>query len=173
MSGESAAPTPTVDRAISGRHVDFANGHQDAPDCPVGHRAGGCNGRLRKKRKEIAHCSLSGGAPDCPVCHPTEGKNCLPIGSPTAPSYLGAIKGTPRRMEQYTKHPLNILRRRDFAFAHLIHCDRYPSTFLSCNSIVLLSCARSHLVCVLVLRLSLLCVFLFPPYSHAHSRSLV
>jgi hypothetical protein len=49
-------------------------------------------------------------APDCycscPVRHPTEGKNCLPIGSPTAPSYLGAIKGTPRLMEQYTKHSL-------------------------------------------------------------------
>jgi hypothetical protein len=36
-----------------------------------------------------------------------------------APSCLGAIKGTHRRMEQYTKHLLNILRRRDFAFTHL------------------------------------------------------
>jgi hypothetical protein len=38
-------------------------------------------------------------APDrncsCPVRHPTEGKNYLPIGSPTAPSCLGAVKGTP------------------------------------------------------------------------------
>jgi hypothetical protein len=37
---------------------------------------------------------LSGGAPNCPVCQRTEGKNCLPNGAPTAPSYLGAIKET-------------------------------------------------------------------------------
>jgi hypothetical protein len=108
---------------------------------------------------------MFGGAPDCLVRPRTEGKNCLPNGAPTAPSCLGAIKGTPRRMEQNTKHLLNILRRRDLAFAHLIHCVRDLSTFLSCNSVVLLSCARSSLVCVLLLRLSLLCVLLFPPYS--------
>jgi hypothetical protein len=70
-------------------------------------------------------------------------------------------------MEQYTKQLLNILRRRDFAFVHLIHYDRDSSTSLSCNSIVLLSCSRSRLVYMLVLRLSLLCVLLFPPYSCA------
>jgi hypothetical protein len=43
---------------------------------------------------------LSGGAPDCPVCHPTEGKDSLPCWPPMAPSCLGAIKGTPRRMEE-------------------------------------------------------------------------
>jgi hypothetical protein len=41
---------------------------------------------------------MYGGAPDCPVRQPTEGKNCLPNGDPRAPSCLGAIKGTPRRM---------------------------------------------------------------------------
>jgi hypothetical protein len=46
---------------------------------------------------------MSGGVLDCPVHHSTEGKNCLPNWSPTAPSCLGAIKGTSRRMEQYTK----------------------------------------------------------------------
>jgi hypothetical protein len=136
----------------------------------VCHGGQGYNGWLHQKRKEIAHCSLSGGAPDCPVRPRTESNYGLPNGAPTAPSYLGAIKGTPRRMEQYTKHLLKILRRRDFAFAHLIHCDRFSSTFLSCNSDVLLSCAHSRLLCVLVLRLSLLCVLLFPPYSCAHSR---
>jgi hypothetical protein len=103
----------------------------------------------------------------------TEGNYGLPNGVSTAPSCLGAIKGTPRRMEQYTKHPLNILRRQDFVFMHLVHRDRDSSTFLSCNSVVLVSCARSCLVCVLVLQLSLLCVLLFPPYSCAHSRSFV
>jgi hypothetical protein len=108
-------------------------------------------------------CSLSGGAPDCPVRPRTEGNYCLPNGAPTAPSCLGAIKGTPRRMEQYTKHLLNILRQRELAFAHLIHYVIDLSTFLSCNSVVLLSCARSRLVYVLVLRPSLLCVCC---YSH-------
>jgi hypothetical protein len=59
---------------------------------------------------------LSGGAPDCPVHHSIEGKNCLPNWCPTAPSCLGAIKGTPRRMEQYTKLTRNILRHLDSAF---------------------------------------------------------
>jgi hypothetical protein len=46
----------------------------------------------------------------------------LSNGAPTAPIYLGAIKGTLRRMEQYTKPPLNILRRLDSTNMHLIHC---------------------------------------------------
>jgi hypothetical protein len=48
---------------------------------------------------------LSGGAPDCLVRHSTEGKDSLPSLSPMAPSYLGAIKGIPRRMEESPKHP--------------------------------------------------------------------
>jgi hypothetical protein len=44
-------------------------------------------------------------APDCPVHPTTEGKDGLPDLFSTAPSYLGAIKGTPRRMEEYTKQP--------------------------------------------------------------------
>jgi hypothetical protein len=43
---------------------------------------------------------MSGGAPDYPVRHPTEGNFGFPCWPPTAPSYLGAIKGTPRRMEE-------------------------------------------------------------------------
>jgi hypothetical protein len=46
---------------------------------------------------------LSGGAPDYPVRHPTEGKDCLPKGIPTAPRPLGTIKGTPRRLKQEHK----------------------------------------------------------------------
>jgi hypothetical protein len=60
-------------------------------------------------------------APDSPV-HPwTEGNNGLPNGALTASSCLGAIKGTPRRMEQHTKPPLNILRCLDFAGTHSVH----------------------------------------------------
>jgi hypothetical protein len=65
---------------------------------------------------------LSGGAPDCPVCHSTEGKDSLPSWSPTAPSCFGAIKGTPRRMEESPKHSLSILRLQDSNSTHSILC---------------------------------------------------
>jgi hypothetical protein len=139
----------------------------------VFHEGRDCNGRLRQKMKEIVHCLLSGGVPDCPVRPRTEGDYGLPNGVPTAPSCLGAIKGTHRRMEQYTKHSLNILRCKYFVFMHLVHHDIDSNTFLSCNSAVLASFARSCLLCVLVPQLSLLCVLLFPPYSYAHLRSFV
>jgi hypothetical protein len=44
------------------------------------------------------------------VHHPIEGKFGLPSWPPTAPNCLGAIKGTPRRMEENTKLSRNILR---------------------------------------------------------------
>jgi hypothetical protein len=44
-------------------------------------------------------------APDCPVRPTTEGKIGLLDLLSTAPSCLGAIKGTPRRMEETTKQP--------------------------------------------------------------------
>jgi hypothetical protein len=62
-------------------------------------------------------------APDSLVRPRTEGKNCLPNGAPTAPSYLGAIKGSPRHMEQHTKPPLNILRCLNSANTHPDYCD--------------------------------------------------
>jgi hypothetical protein len=60
---------------------------------------------------------VSGGAPDCPVRQSIEGKNCLPGMLSTAPSCLRTIKGTPRRMEEDTKHTLNILVHSHFIFA--------------------------------------------------------
>jgi hypothetical protein len=63
---------------------------------------------------------MSGGAPDCPVHHPTEGKYCLLRMPPTAPSCLGAIKGTPRHMEEDTNHTLRILNHSHSVFAHSI-----------------------------------------------------
>jgi hypothetical protein len=62
-------------------------------------------------------------APNCPVRQATEGKNCLLGMLSTAPSCLGAIKGTPRRMEEYTKHSLSIPKHQDFNSAHSILCD--------------------------------------------------
>jgi hypothetical protein len=53
----------------------------------------------------------------------TEGRNCLPGMHSTAPSCLGAIKGTPRRMEEHIKHSLSIPKHQDFDSTHLILCD--------------------------------------------------
>jgi hypothetical protein len=79
----------------------------------------GCARNGRKSRTGHEQW-LSGGAPDCPVRHPTEGKNCLPRMPPTALSYLGAIKGTPRRMEEASKHSLIIPKHQDSILAHSI-----------------------------------------------------
>ena len=112
-SAGDAWPAPTV--SWSHRTVRCAKGTE-----------GAMVGFARKGRRSGTGQGLfmSGGAPDCPVRHPTEGKNCLLNGTSTAPNCLGAIKGTHRRMEQNTKHLSNILRRRDFAFTYLVHCDR-------------------------------------------------
>jgi hypothetical protein len=75
------------------------------------------------KQERNPHRTVSGGAPDCPVRQSTEGKSCLPGMLSTAPSCLGAIKGTPRRMEEYDKHSLSIPKHQDSNSAHLIHCD--------------------------------------------------
>ena len=104
LSGE-----PTVGRA-NGRPRDRratrgrANGQEGAPDCPV------CTGHVRcanGSKAPMVGFAKEGkkSAPDSPVRQATEGKNCLPGMLSTAPSCLGAIKGTPRRMEEYTKQP--------------------------------------------------------------------
>jgi hypothetical protein len=69
-----------VHRTVSGAPTDPEDQRSDAPDME-GDRAPDCYS-------------------DCPVHHSTEGKIGLPSWPPTAPSCLGAIKGTPRRMEK-------------------------------------------------------------------------
>ena len=79
---------------------------------------------------ESGSTGLSGGAPDsvrcapdCPVRPTTEGKDGLLDLFSTAPSCLGAIKGTPRRMEENTKHSYNTPEHQDIDSTHLVHCD--------------------------------------------------
>jgi hypothetical protein len=81
---------------------------------------------------------MSGGAPDCSVHHPTEGKYCLPRMPPTAPSCLGAIKGTPMRMEEYTKHTLSILDHSHSVFVHSIGILSDLSFVLVVNFVLLI-----------------------------------
>jgi hypothetical protein len=72
-----------------------------------------------RKKERNPQRTVSGGAPDCLVRQATEGKNCLPGMLSTAPSCLGAIKGTPRRMEEYIKHSLSIVDHLHSILAHL------------------------------------------------------
>jgi hypothetical protein len=123
LSGE-----PTVGRT-NGRLRETrgrANGREGAPDCPVctgqcpvRQRLQGCQRSASPNKEGNPHRTVSGGASDCPVRQATEGKNCLPRLLSTAPSCLGAIKGTPRRMEENTKHSLSILEHSHSILAHL------------------------------------------------------
>jgi hypothetical protein len=72
--------------------------------------------------RRVARSNGRVGTPDCPVRQPIEGKFGLPSWPPTAPSCLGAIKGTPRRLEENTKLTRNILRLPDSDSTHLILC---------------------------------------------------
>jgi hypothetical protein len=89
--------------------VVYANGRPRNPRAT----RGSSNGRQRAPdsvrcanwpRAATVVCARKGRrlAPDCSVRHSTEGKDSLPCCSPTTPSCLGAIKGTPRRMEEKT-----------------------------------------------------------------------
>jgi hypothetical protein len=96
----------------------------------------GCANLGKQSALDTEQC-LSGGTPDCPVRHPTEGKNCLPGLLSTAPSCLGAIKGTPGRMEEHTKHTLNILRLPHSILAHSIDILSDLSSVLVVNLLCL------------------------------------
>jgi hypothetical protein len=92
--------------------------------CPVRQPTPRTNGRMCQIWKEIAHrpatvtvrwCTgLSGAPPDRRQVWPSK----LP---PTAPNCLGAIKETPRRMEEDKKLTRNILRHLDSAFTQSDH----------------------------------------------------
>jgi hypothetical protein len=117
LSGE-----PTVGRAngrprnprVTRGQANGMKGHRTVRCAPDSVRC--ANG----SKPSTVGCARTGkkSAPDCQVRQSTEGKNCLPGMLLTAPSCLGAIKGTPRRMEEDTKHTLSILDHSHFVFAH-------------------------------------------------------
>jgi hypothetical protein len=118
VSQRSSAPT--VGRAIFVRRVatpTVGGEHQTVRCAPGSVRCANRPGAatVTCARKGRRSCTgheqwLCGGAPDCPVRHPIEGNLGLPCWSPTAPSCLRAIKGTPRRMKESPKHTLSIPR---------------------------------------------------------------
>jgi hypothetical protein len=124
LSGE-----PTVGRAICAGHVAEPTArrmHQTvrcAPDMSGAPTAlwlstVDCASYGKKSGTRHVRC-----APDCPVRQSTEGKISLPRLLSMAPSCLGAIKGTPRRMEEHTKHTYNIPKHQVIDSAHLFLCD--------------------------------------------------
>jgi hypothetical protein len=120
VSQQSAGPT--VGRVIRARRVA-------KPTVRRGHRTVRCAPNsvwcANGSESPTVGCTKTGkkSAPDCPVRQATEGKNCLPGMLSTAPSCLGAIKGSPRRMEEHTKHSLSIPKHQDSNSAHSILCD--------------------------------------------------
>jgi hypothetical protein len=110
---------------------------------------------------------LSGGAPDCLVRHPTEGNFGLPCWSPTAPSCLGAIKGTPRRMEETHKLTRNILRLQDSNFTHSIHWDSDLSSIWVENSVRCILSSSCDLCAWLCSRFKSCVCCSLPPYFRA------
>jgi hypothetical protein len=155
LSGQPTVASATIDRAIRGRRVARANGRLGAPDsvrCANQPEAAtvGCARNGRKSRTGHEQW-LSGGAPYCSVRHPTEGKIYLPRMPPTAPSCLGAIKGTPRRMEESPKHTLSILSLPHSVSTHLIDRVSDLSSVLVVNWLCfILSSSLDLYVCVLL-----------------------
>jgi hypothetical protein len=128
-SASDAWPAPTVGRGH--RTVRCAS---DSVRCANCHKSAtvGC-ARLGRESRTGHEQWLSGGAPLCSVRHPTEGKISLPRMPPTVPSCLGAIKGTPRRMEDLAKHILCILSPPHSVSAHLIDLVSDLSSVLVVN----------------------------------------
>jgi hypothetical protein len=160
--------TPTVGRAIFARHMDaptVGRGHQTvwcAPDsvrCANCHDSAivGCARKGRRSRTEQLQ-GLSSGTPDCPVRHSTEGKISLPRMPPTAPSCLGAIKGTPRRMEESPKHTLSILSLPHSVSAHLIDCVSDLSSVLVVNLLCFILSSSLGLCACVLLRICVCCL---------------
>jgi hypothetical protein len=118
---------------FNGVRLKFTGLSGGAPDCPVSQRSTAQTvGRAIRARRVGAptvgrgHRTVSGVPTaanlqwsDAPE---KEGKISLPKLPPTAPSCLGAIKGTPRRMEELFKHSLIIPKHPDSTPMHLILC---------------------------------------------------
>ena len=130
----------------SGRGTGLSGVHRT---CPV-------RQRLPDQQRSASLFKEGNRAPDCPVRPTTEGKDGLPDLFSTAPSCLGAIKGTPRRMEEYTKQPLSIVDHSHFILAHLFDILIDLSSVLVRTSRYCLELKSCSCVCVFALDLSVL-----------------
>jgi hypothetical protein len=116
---------PMVGSAICARHVAEPTARRGTRlsgvhrTCPVRQRFSVCQRSAAPFKEGNRAPDSVRCAPDCPVRHATEGKDYLPRLLSTAPSCLGAIKGTPRRMEDNTKHSKSTLDHSHIILAHL------------------------------------------------------
>jgi hypothetical protein len=138
-----------VSQRSTGPTVGWANGRPHNPRVTRG-RANGLMGHRTVRcapdsvrcangsKSSTVGCARIGkrSAPNCPVHQSTEGKICLPGLLSTAPSFLGAIKGTPRRMKENTKHTLSILDHSHSIFAHSIGILSDLSSMLVVNLVL-------------------------------------
>jgi hypothetical protein len=159
-SAADAWPAPTVGRGH--RTVRCAPDNVRCANGPDAATVGST--RLRRRSRTGHEQWLSGGAPDCPVRHPTEGNFGLPRMPPTTSSCLGAIKGTPRRIEESSKHTLSILSLLHSVFAHLIDFVSDLSSVLVVNSLCFIR--AQVLACVCAYCCEFVCVASHP-YSCA------
>jgi hypothetical protein len=124
QSAGDAWPTPTVDRGTG-----LSGVHQTVSDAPTGPEV---QQSSAPEKEGDRHRTIYS---DCLVRHSTEGKDGLPCWPPTAPSCLGAIKGTPRRMDEQPKLTRNILRLQDSNFTYSILWDSDLSSIWVVNSV--------------------------------------
>jgi hypothetical protein len=96
--------------------VDFTNGHQAAPDYPVCHWIVRCATSIVAATVGFARKGRKSHTVPCPVVHRTvrcsHGQKATMAFQMELQLLLAALgyKRDPRRMQQYTKHLLNILR---------------------------------------------------------------
>ena len=124
LSGEPTVGQGQRSAAQSARDTWPSQRSEDGTGLSGVHRTCPVRQRLPHLQRLASLFKEGNRAPDCPVRPTTEGKDGLPDLFSTAPSCLGAIKGTPRLMEHFTKHSLIILRRLDSAATHSDCCVR-------------------------------------------------
>jgi hypothetical protein len=109
QASNDSSPVPTVGHAISaGQDSRQRSGRVTTQSDARPKKEGSQSG------DSMAVAQWLSGAPSDSLVHPQiEGNQGLQNRTSTDPRPLGAIKGTPRHMEQYTKHILSTLQLRD------------------------------------------------------------
>jgi hypothetical protein len=131
QSAGDAWPAPTI-----GRGTGLSGVHRTVSGAPTGPELQ----RSSAPEKEgDPHRTVYS---DCPVAHRTiwcatrqKARMAFLVGLQRLLAAFGAIKGTPRRMEESPKLTRNILRLQDSNFMHSILCDSDLSSILVVNSV--------------------------------------
>jgi hypothetical protein len=131
QSAGDAWPAPTI-----GRGTGLSGVHRTVSGAPTGPELQ----RSSAPEKEgDPHRTVYS---DCPVAHRTiwcatrqKARMAFLVGLQRLLAAFGALKGTPRRLEESPKLTRNILRLQDSNFMHSILCDSDLSSILVVNSV--------------------------------------